>query len=198
MTRNAVVAIVIGVTALVGGCQRLNYGPRVDPLPAVPAQPVADGGSLQPLVLTPDPSQNPPGGPYGQDPYATGPNAGDPALAGDPAQDGGPAGGAQVATAAPAGAAQLGRTEVLGGWTVTASGETCKLFMNLTTWSGGYRASTRGCSAGPLGQIAAWDLNGAQVVLKDSSGAVLAHLYKSAPERFNGQTAVGQSIAFYR
>ena len=198
MTRNAVVAIVIGVTALVGGCQRLNYGQRVAPLPAIPAQPVASGDVLQPLVLAPDPSQPVAAGP-GQDASLADPAVGAETAAVQPLATGAavqpPATGAAVP---PQTAPQLGRTELLGGWTVTSSGESCKLFMNLTTWSGGYRASTRGCAAGVLGQIAAWDLNGSQVVMKDSGGTVLAHLFKSAPERFNGQTSDGQPIAFFR
>src|SRR5262249_24090747 len=57
-----------------------------------------------------------------------------------------PPAGTQTAMTAPAtpGAA-LGRTDLLGGWTITATGDSCQLFMTLTSWTGGYRASTRGC-----------------------------------------------------
>ncbi len=201
MTRNAAVAILIGMMALTSGCQRLNYGygQQVQPLPAAPAQPVAEGGALQPLVLTPDPSQPTPIAP-GQDPNAvvTGaPLAGD-VVAGTPGAVVRPPVAGDVAAVEPQSGPKIGRTDLLGGWTVTSAGESCKLFMNLTTWSGGYRASTRGCSLGVLGKIAAWDLNGSQVVLRDAAGVDMAHLFMNAPERFNGQTAGGQPIAFYR
>lgn len=204
MTRKAVIAAMIGMTALAGGCQRLNYGAPVAPLPAVPDQPVASGGSLQPLVLGPDPNQPPPlagatpgAVPGGVEPQAGGvPIAGGQVAAVDPAAASTGQNTAVIVT--PQEGAQIGRTDLLGGWTISAAGESCKLFMNLTTWSGGYRASTRGCALPSLAQIAAWDLNGAQVVLKDSAGGDLAHLYKSAPERFNGQTTAGQGVAFYR
>lgn len=195
MTRNAVIAIVIGMTALTGGCQRLNYGRGIEPLPAVPAQPVAEGGALQPLVLTPDPSTPVPvvsgtdlNAPLTGDGAAVDPSG---AVVRPPAPG-------DVAAVEPQSGPKLGRTDLLGGWTVASAGESCKLFMNLTTWSGGYRASTRGCSLGVLGKIAAWDLNGSQVVLRDAAGADMAHLFMSAPEKFNGQTAAGQPIAFYR
>ncbi len=60
-----------------------------------------------------------------------------------------PAGGAAVAVApaAPAAAGPVGRTDLLGGWTIASSGNSCQLFMTLTSWTGGYRASTRGCAS---------------------------------------------------
>jgi hypothetical protein len=71
-------------------------------------------------------------------------------------------------------------------------------FMTLTTWSGGYRANTRGCASPALSGIAAWDLNGNQVVLKDGSGVIVAQLYSNAPGQFNGQTSAGAPISLYR
>ena len=41
----------------------------------------------------------------------------------------------------------VGRTDLLGGWTITSGGDSCQLFMTLTSWTGGYRASTRGCNS---------------------------------------------------
>lgn len=99
--------------------------------------------------------------------------------------------------AAPAGAA-LGRTDLLGGWTIVSSGDTCQLFMTLTSWTGGYRASTRGCNSELLKSISAWNLKGTQVVLAGTGGTPLATLVASGTTRFDGQTGQGAAVSFYR
>jgi hypothetical protein len=43
------------------------------------------------------------------------------------------------------------------------------VFLSLTKWTGGYRAASRGC-VGDAAAIAAWDVQGKQVILADSSG----------------------------
>jgi predicted small lipoprotein YifL len=100
----------------------------------------------------------------------------------------------QPATSGPA----LGRTDLLGGWTISSSGESCQLFMTLTSWTGGYRASTRGCSGEILKSISAWNLSGTQVVLAGTGGAPLATLVASGGSRFDGQTGQGVPVTFYR
>lgn len=99
--------------------------------------------------------------------------------------------------AAPSTAA-LGRTDLLGGWTIVSSGESCQLFMTLTSWTGGYRASTRGCSSEVLKSISAWNLNGSQVVLAGTGGSTVATLAASGNARFDGQTGQGAPVSFYR
>lgn len=115
---------------------------------------------------------------------------------------GGVAGGgvAPVATAPtpPAASAPLGRTDLLGGWTIASSGDSCQLFMTLTSWTGGYRASTRGCSSEQLKSISAWNLNGSQVVLAGQGGSPVATLQNSGGTRFDGQIAGGGPVSFYR
>ena len=69
--------------------------------------------------------------------------------------------------------------------------------MTLTTWTGGYRASTRGCNSTLLKSISAWSLQGSQVVLAGQGGAAVAQLTTSGSNRFEGQ-ASGQPISFYR
>jgi hypothetical protein len=91
----------------------------------------------------------------------------------------------------------LGRTDLLGGWTITSAGDSCQLFMTLTSWTGGYRASTRGCTNTTLKSIQAWNLQGAQVVLAGQGGSPLATLASSGNNHFDGQ-ANGQSVSFYR
>ncbi len=105
----------------------------------------------------------------------------------------------QVADNAPAGAGQIGRTDLLGGWTITSAGNSCQLFMTLTSWTGGYRASTRGCSSTVLKSISAWNLQGRQVILAGQGGTPVAHLASSGNNRFDGQVdGQGTVVSFYR
>jgi len=98
-----------------------------------------------------------------------------------------------------AAAPEVRKADLIGGWTLASAGETCQLSMNLTTWSGGYRASTRGCLSDELKAIGAWDVAGKEVQLKDASGSVVARLYAAAPNRFSGQTDIGKrGVQFFR
>ncbi len=103
-----------------------------------------------------------------------------------------------TAPVAPVAAAPLGRTDLLGGWTIASSGDSCQLFMTLTSWTGGYRASTRGCSSEQLKSISAWNLNGSQVVLAGQGGSPVATLHNAGGTRFDGQIAGGGPVSFYR
>jgi hypothetical protein len=115
---------------------------------------------------------------------------------------GGDAGAAAVPAAggaAAAGSGGLGRTDLLGGWTISSAGDSCQLFMTLTTWTGGYRASTRGCSSGVLKSISAWNLEGKQVVLAGTGGTPVARLSSAGNNRFDGRTETGTvPVTFYR
>ncbi|WP_298818800.1 protease inhibitor Inh/omp19 family protein [uncultured Roseibium sp.] len=175
MMRAGKFVLIVGLVVLTAACQRLsgnrNYAA---PLPATPTTPVGTG-TLDPL----DPNAPPPGT------TLTDPNAAPTDLASNP-------------VAAPSGAKEVGRTDLLGGWKLSSSGDSCMAFMTLTTWSGGYRANTRGCATPALSGISAWDLNGNQVVLKDGSGVIVAQLYSSSPGQFNGQTSSGSPISLFR
>jgi len=173
MKRAARVGLVVGLAVLAASCQRLSGGPNyAAPLPATPTTPV-DGGTLAPL-----------------DPNAPVPGADGAVVDGAP--------GAPVSVTAPANAQQVGRTDLLGGWKLASGADNCMAFMTLTTWSGGYRANTRGCNTPVLSGIAAWDLNGNQVILKDGSGQTVAQLYSSQSGRFDGQTVTGAPVSLYR
>lgn len=102
-------------------------------------------------------------------------------------------------TAAPAGpTGSIGRTDLLGGWTIASSGDSCQLFMTLTSWTGGYRASTRGCSSDTLKSISAWNLDGRQVILAGQGGTPIARLQSAGGNRFDGSIDGGGSVSFYR
>jgi hypothetical protein len=102
-------------------------------------------------------------------------------------------------TPAPAPSGSLGRTDLLGGWTIASSGDSCQLFMTLTSWTGGYRASTRGCTSDTLKSISAWNLEGKQVILAGQGGVAVARLSSSGGNRFDGSTEGGGTpVTFYR
>ncbi|MTI00247.1 protease inhibitor Inh/omp19 family protein [Roseibium sp. RKSG952] len=172
MKRKVITALTIGVLLVSAGCQRLSGGPKyAAPLPATPTTPVGQG-ELQPL----DQSVPAPG----------------------TTLDGTGQGTDVASVAEPAGALNIGRSDMLGGWKLSSAGDNCMAFMTLTTWSGGYRANTRGCSSPALANVSAWDLSGKQVVLKDSSGAPVAQLYATSAQQFNGQTSSGSPVSLFR
>jgi hypothetical protein len=92
----------------------------------------------------------------------------------------------------------IGRTDLLGGWTIAAAGDTCQLFMTLTTWAGGYRASTRECTDPTLQTVSAWNLEGGQVQLLSDAGATVARLQPQSRTQFIGQTPAGGPVTVSR
>lgn len=183
MNRHYSLAIVVCVALAAAGCQRLGLGSsRPAPLPATPT-PQVSSQALEPLP--------------GVEQSADGVVEQAPLDGVEP----GTQAGEQVASApleAPADAREIGRSDLLGGWSLASGADNCKLFMTLTTWSGGYRANSRGCGSPDLQKISAWDLAGRQVILKDDKGATVAQLYASGGEQFNGRTASGQPISVFR
>jgi hypothetical protein len=157
--------------------------------PAPKGQDVELAGGLPP----PTPSDQVPAGSA---------RAGSPAPAAAAGAEPGAPNGDVVASAAPPQAPSpggLGRTDLLGGWTIASGGDSCQLFMTLTSWTGGYRASTRGCSNGTLKSISAWNLDGKSVVLAGTGGAPVARLSSSGNNRFDGHTEGGSApVTFYR
>lgn len=176
MKRGLTIAIFLGLTVAVTGCQRFSGGRNyAAPLPATPTTPVGEG------ELSPLDSSAPPIGTTLDDPNSTVTTD----LASTP-------------VAEPSSALEIDRSDMLGGWKLTSSGDNCMAFMTLTTWSGGYRANTRGCSNQVLTSISAWDLNGKQVILKDAGGLIVAQLYATSAGQFNGQTSSGAAASLYR
>ena len=93
---------------------------------------------------------------------------------------------------------EVGRTDLLGGWALASGGDSCQLFMSLTTWSGGYRATTKGCKTPPLQGVSAWNLEGRQVMLLNDSGTTVARLSPSSKTKFSGLTAGGGPVTVSR
>lgn len=175
--------------AALPGCMQNRTA--VAPLRAAPSQPV------QTATLPPPPAAEPAPPPLTEDP----PIAEEPLP--DPAEGSVDLAATDAAAAVPtepaAPAFSLGRTDLLGGWTVASGGESCQLFMSLTTWTGGYRASTRGCSSPSLAGISAWDLSNNTITLKGGEGASpVATLSAASAQTFNGATAEGAAITVSR
>ena len=86
--------------------------------------------------------------------------------------------------------------KLLGGWTVIAASERCRLNLTYTAKTGTdrYRASSPGCGLDGLKVVASWQLAGSQVQLFDENGDMIAALVLSG-DRFIGTLAGGQGIS---
>lgn len=100
--------------------------------------------------------------------------------------------------AQPTSSEPISRESMAGTWTVASDNPECRIILAFTKWSGGYRAATRRCNAAELSSVTAWDVDGNQVVLVDSTGNKVATLYSTGPERYQGQTTNGQPVIFSR
>ncbi len=166
--RNAYTLIALSVLIALGGCQRLNR-PFGQPEPLRPA-PVAGVQSND--LTTTDPNQFP------ETPQSPQPTP-------------------EELQAAAASAPPVTRDSLVGRWTISTGGSNCDVFLALTQWTGGYRAASRGC-ANEAATISAWDVEGNQVVLNDTTGNRYAGLFKTGDQRFEGTTSTGQSISLSR
>lgn len=99
----------------------------------------------------------------------------------------------QVAAFGPANVDQMS-----GGWTINDASGACSLFMSTTTWTGGYRAVTRGCPSAGLQSVNAWDVVDGKIALKDGAGTEIARLTKTGETQFQGAFSSGGSVSFSR
>lgn len=114
-----------------------------------------------------------------------------------PEAPGGPAGqGTQVA-AIPANAPDVTAGKVAGVWNATVAGQGCRIATPQTRFGQGFRAGPLRCPA-PLDGVKSWNVEGKQLALYDQNGGVLARLYSSGGERFDGQTTSGMPISLSR
>ena len=86
--------------------------------------------------------------------------------------------------------------KLLGGWTIVAGAEQCRLNLTYTAKTGTsrYRASSPGCGLTGLNVVASWALAGSQVQLYDENGDIVANLLLSSG-RLIGTLAGGTSIS---
>ncbi|MGE0501055.1 MAG: AprI/Inh family metalloprotease inhibitor [Rhizobiaceae bacterium] len=110
----------------------------------------------------------------------------------------GAAPGTTVAAAAPpANAPDLTAGSVAGVWNASVSGQSCKVATPQTKFGAGFRAGPLRCPA-PLDGVKSWNVAGKQLTLHDEGGGVLARLYSSGAERFDGQTESGIPVSLTR
>ena len=88
-------------------------------------------------------------------------------------------------------------SSVAGVWNATVSGQSCKVATPQTKFGAGFRAGPLRCPA-PLDGVKSWNVAGKQLALYDADGGVLARLYSSSAERFDGQTESGVPISLNR
>ena len=148
----------------------------------------------QPAPLTPAPSGTvssnqlpPPAAPGTQFPAAPGAAAGTNVAAATPPATAEP----------PANASDVTTASVAGVWNATVSGQSCKVATPQTKFGAGFRAGPLRCPA-PLDGVKSWNVSGKQLALYDADGGVLARLYSSGGERFDGQTSSGVPISLSR
>lgn len=181
--------LTVSIAALLTtGCSLNVFGGRDRAPPPTPLV-AAPAGTVTGATLPP-----PEGGVAGQAP--SGLAALDPNATAVTASTSGANAVAPVSPAADSG--EVGRTDLLGGWTINAAGESCQLFMTLTTWAGGYRASTRNCTNATFQGISAWNVEGGQIQLLNDAGTTIARLYPASKSELNGQSAGGAPISVTR
>lgn len=106
----------------------------------------------------------------------------------------------QVAALDPAAAANapdITAGGVAGVWNASVAGQSCRVATPQTKFGQGYRAGPLRCPA-PLDGVKSWNVSGKQLALYDEGGNVLARLYSSGPEKFDGQTTSGLPISLSR
>lgn len=175
--KSGIVAATTLLALALAGCQSDRFS-RVDsrpaPLPAAPAGSVTVGQLPPPAQPgTVDPSQFPdaPGAVDGED-------------------------GSQIASLEQ-GATEISAGSVAGVWNASVSGQSCRVATPQTRFGQGFRAGPLRCPA-PLDGVKSWNVAGKQLALYDDSGNVLARLYSSGGNRFDGQTSTGQPISLSR
>lgn len=178
-TKTGLAAAALVALALVSGCQSSRFTP-INTAPA-PLQPAPSGA-----VVTSD--LPPPSGPTDANAFPPAPGA-----TGD---------GTQVAAldpnaSAPSGAPDLTAGSVAGVWNATVAGQGCRVATPQTKFGQGFRAGPLRCPV-PLDGVKSWNVAGKQLSLFDGNGDLLARLYSSSPERFDGQMTSGQPISLSR
>lgn len=86
--------------------------------------------------------------------------------------------------------------QLLGGWTVLAGSEQCRLNLTYTAKgsTGRYRASTPACTEPTLTTVTSWNLLGNQIQLYNEADELVGTLLRSG-NRFVGTLAGGQAIS---
>ena len=105
----------------------------------------------------------------------------------------------QVADATPPATAGIGRTDLLGGWTITSGANSCQLFMTLTSWTGRLSGNHPRLQQRLPEVDFRLEPERQQVILASMAGSAIAHLKSAGLNRFDGtQDTQGGTVSFYR
>jgi hypothetical protein len=99
--------------------------------------------------------------------------------------------------APPPEATEVSAGSVAGVWNVSVAGQMCRVATPQTKFGQGFRAGPLGCPP-PLNGLKSWNVSGKQLAFYDETGNVIARLYSTGGERFDGQTTTGQPISLSR
>jgi Protease inhibitor Inh len=149
----------------------------------------------QPAPLQPAPSGNVTASTTLPPPAAPGTTPTDPA--GFPAAPGASTDVASITPDPATSAPDITTGNVVGAWNASVSGQSCQMITSLTKLGANNRAASRQCAA-PIDGVKSWNVAGKQLSLYDESGSVVARLYSSGPEKFDGQTSTGLPISLSR
>lgn len=187
--------VVLTCSAAIGLSGCMSGGNALRPLPPVPTTTVTANTLPQPITFGQEPTieSQTLDDVAGADPNAPfDPNAplnGETQIAGlEPAPLPEPPGGAAAVT----------EDDLIGAWTATTPAATCSINLSLTSWQGGFRASTRNCGDLQLAGLTAWSIDGQQVILRDTEGAPLGRLFRTGPTRYAGQLDTGDALTLFR
>lgn len=180
-SKYALALLMLGAVAT-AGCQSSRVGSlntRPEPLTPAPSGTVV-ASQLPPPAAPADPSAFPAPPGAGTDPQV---------AAVDPT--------APVELAPPPTAPDLTAGSVAGVWNASVAGQSCRVATPQTRFGQGFRAGPLRCPP-PLDGVKSWSVAGKQLALYDEGGNVLARLYSSGGERFDGQMTSGQPISLSR
>jgi hypothetical protein len=167
----------------------MGGGNQLRPLPPVPTTTVTASNLPQPIT-------------FGQEPTIESQSLDDVAGTGTDARVDGAFDTAALEPAPlpqpPGGATDVTEDDLIGAWSAATPVATCSINLSLTTWQGGYRASTRNCADVQMAGLTAWSIEGQQVLLRDTEGAPIGRLYRTGPTRYAGQMDSGDALTLFR
>lgn len=179
--------LAVSAALVLAGC--MSRGNTLRPLTPVPTTAVSSTSLPQPIT-------------FGQEPGVESQTLGE-IAGGDPNAplDGSAETSALDGTVLPSsteGGSAVSEDDLIGAWSVSTPVATCAINLSLTTWQGGYRASTRNCGDIQVAGLTAWSVEGQQVMLKGVDGAPLARLFRTGPTRYAGQLETGEPVTVFR
>lgn len=184
ISRIAIMGLAL-VALTAAGCQSQRFAPMQTRAPTPAPLPAAPAGQITSSQL-PAPSQPGTGPMTDASQFPSAPGAED-------------TGGTQMASlpSGPTGGADVSAGSVAGVWNASVGGQSCRIATPQTRFGQGFRAGPLRCPS-PLDGVRSWNVQGNQLALYDDGGNILARLFSSGGERFDGQTSAGAPVSLSR